>query len=134
MPRKNYSSGAPWEDIVGYSRAVRLGNVIEVSGTTSTENGEVVGKNDAYAQARHILSIIEKALEEAGAKITDVVRTRMYVTNIQDWEAVGKAHAEYFGDVKPATTMVEVSKLLNPDLLVEIEATAMIDGVRSIYW
>lgn len=128
MPRKNISSGAVWEDIVGYSRAVRVGNIIEVAGTTAIQDGEVVGKNDAYLQTVHILKIIEKALKEAGAGMENVVRTRMFVTDIAQWEAIGKAHGEFFKNIKPATTMVEVSGLINPDLLVEIEATAILEN------
>ena len=134
MPRQNISTGSPWEDRVGYSRAVRMGNLVEVSGTTSTSDGQVVGVDDPYAQTHHILGIIQNALEEAGAALKDVIRTRIYVTDIKQWEAIGKAHAEYFGDIKPTTTLVEVSGLIDPKMLVEIEATAMIDGVRAIYW
>lgn len=126
MSRKNITTGAVWEDIVGYSRAVRVGNIIEVSGTTATLNGELVGKNDPYLQTKTILGIIEKALAEAGAKMSDVVRTRIYVTDISRWEEVGKAHGEVFGTIKPTTAMVEVRALINPDILVEIEATAII--------
>lgn len=121
------SSGAKWEDIVGYSRAVRVGNVIEVAGTTAMKDGEIVGKNDMYAQSRCIFEIIEKALKEAGAKMEDVVRTRMYVTDISRWEEVGKAHGEFFKTIKPASTMVEVSGLVSPDMLVEIEVTAILE-------
>lgn len=126
--RKNYSSGAKWEDIVGYSRAVRVGNIIEVAGTTATnEKSEIVGKNDPYAQTKLILEKIEKALIEAGANLKDVVRTRIYVTDISKWEEIGKAHGEFFREIKPATALVEVSGLVNPDMLVEIEATAILD-------
>ena len=127
MRRKNISSGAKWEAIVGYSRAVRVGNTIEVAGTTAVDGEEVIGKGDAYAQTKFILQKIETALGEAGAKMTDVVRTRMYVTNMKDWEAIGKAHGEFFRNIRPASTMVEVSKLINPDLLIEIEVTAILD-------
>ncbi len=124
--RKNISSGAKWEDIVGYSRAVRVGNIIEVAGTTAVENGQTVAPGDAYAQTVFILEIIKKALEEAGASLEDVVRTRMFVTDITKWEAIGKAHGAFFKNIKPATTMVEVSKLIEKNMLVEIEATAVI--------
>ena len=124
--RVNISSGAVWEDMVGYSRAVRIGNIIEVSGTTSVDGDMLIGKDDLYAQTKFILLKVEKALQEAGAQMTDVVRTRMYVTDISKWEEAGKAHAEFFRDIKPATTMVEVSRLIHPDLLIEIEVSALI--------
>ena len=125
--RLNISSGTKWEELVGYSRAVRVGNVVEVAGTTAVdENGEVVGINSPYEQTRFILSKIEKTLITAGAAIKDVVRTRMFVTNITDWEEIGRAHAEYFRDIKPAATMVEVKALINPELLVEMEVSAII--------
>lgn len=126
MDRLNVSSGAIWEDIVGYSRAVRVGNIIEVAGTTAVDGEEVIGKGDAYRQAMFIFDKIEKALLQAGATMKDVVRTRMYVTNIDDWEAIGKAHGEYFKTIKPAATMLEVSRLINSELLLEIEVSAVI--------
>jgi len=125
--RLNISSGAKWEDVVGYSRAARVGNVIEVAGTTAVdENGEVVGQGDAYAQTRFVIAKIEKALAEAGATLHDVVRTRMFVTDIARWEEIGRAHGEAFREVKPASTMVEVKALIGPELLVEMEATAIV--------
>jgi enamine deaminase RidA (YjgF/YER057c/UK114 family) len=125
--RQNISSGAKWEDIVGYSRAVRLGNVIEVAGTAAIDDkGNVQGLNDPYEQTKFIISKIEKALVEAGAKLQDVIRTRIYVTDISHWEEIGKAHGLFFKDIKPVSTMVEVKALINPDLLVEIEATALL--------
>jgi enamine deaminase RidA (YjgF/YER057c/UK114 family) len=125
--RLNISSGAKWEDIVGYSRAVRIGNVIEVAGTTAVdEDGQVVGLNDSGEQTKFILSKIEKALASAGASLKDVVRTRMFVTNIADWESIGRAHGLYFKDIKPVATMVEVKSLISPELQVEIEATAIL--------
>lgn len=126
MNRINISSGAKWENIVGYSRAVRVGGIVEVAGTTAVENGNVVGLNDAYFQTKIILQKIEKALIEAGASLKDVVRTRMFVTDISQWEEVGKAHGEFFLDIKPVTSMVEVKSLIDPEMLVEIEATAII--------
>ncbi len=124
--RKNISSGAKWEDIVGYSRAVRVGNIIEVAGTTATEGDEIISSGNAYEQTKYIILKIEKALNEAGAKLQDVVRTRIFVTDISIWEEVGKAHGEFFREIKPASTMVEVKGLIHPDLVVEIEATAIL--------
>ncbi|HRE39247.1 MAG TPA: RidA family protein [Chitinophagaceae bacterium] len=127
MSRTNYSSGAKWEDIVGYSRAVRVGNIIEVTGTVAVdENNQLVGRDDAYAQTKYIIKKIEKVLYSAGASLKDVVRTRMYVTDIARWEEYGKAHGEFFKDIKPCTTMVEVKGLIAPEYLIEIEATAII--------
>lgn len=125
--RINISSGAKWEDIVGYSRAVRVGNMIEVAGTTAVdERGEIVGVNNPYEQTKYILAKIESALIEAGASIKDVVRTRMFVTDISKWEEIGKAHGEFFKDIKPAASMIEVKGLINPELLIEIEITAVL--------
>jgi len=126
MERTNYSSGAKWEDIVGYSRAVKIGNTLEISGTVAVENGKLIGKGDAYLQTKTILQKIEKVLQEAGASLQNVVRTRMYVTDISRWEEIGRAHGEVFRDIKPATSMVEVSGLIEPDYLVEIEVTAVV--------
>ena len=126
MERMNIATGAPWEEKVGYSRAVRIGNIVEVSGTVALKDGQLVGKGDAYAQTKRILEIIEEVLGEAGAKMEDVVRTRMFVTDISQWEAIGKAHGEVFHDIRPATSMIEVSQLIDPDYLVEIEVSAVV--------
>lgn len=124
--RLNVSSGAKWEDIIGYSRAVRLGQVVEVTGTVALKDGKVWGEGDPYLQAKRSLEIIKETLEKAGAKITDVVRTRMFVTNISDWKEIGRAHGEVFAQIKPATTMVQVNQLIEKEFLVEIEATAYV--------
>lgn len=128
--RVNYSSGSKWEEIVGYSRAVKVGNIIEVAGTTAVDaHGQVVGMGDPYVQTMFILEKIEKILVEAGSGLKDVVRTRMYVTDISTWEQTGKAHGEFFKHIKPAASMVEVNKLISPELLVEIEVTAITGNV-----
>lgn len=124
--RENISSGSPWEEIIGYSRAVKIGNLIEISGTTASSDNGIVGKNDLYAQTKFILEKVNAVLAEAGATMAHVVRTRMFLTNIADWEAAAKAHGEFFKAIKPVTTMVEVSGLIDEDMLIEIEVTAII--------
>ncbi|MNR97969.1 Enamine/imine deaminase [compost metagenome] len=126
MKRQNISSGAKWEDIVGYSRAVKVGNTIEISGTTAIVDGNIVGVNNFYEQTKCILQKIEETLIKSGASMKDVVRTRMFVTDISHWEEIGRAHAEFFKEIKPATSMVEIKALIDEFLLVEIEATAII--------
>ena len=125
--RKKISSGSAWEETVGYSRAIQVGNLIEVAGTTAVDGDKLVGKDDLYAQTVFIIRKIEKALVELGSSLNDVIRTRMFVTNIAEWEMAGKAHGEFFKNIRPVTTMVEVSSLISKDLLIEIEATAIIN-------
>ena len=125
MERINYSSGSDWEHQVGYSRAVRMGNIIEVAGTTATQEGKVIGENDPFLQTKFILEKIEKVLMELGAEVSDVIRTRIYVTDISQWQAIGRAHEAFFRDTLPAATMVEVKALVDPRLLVEIEVSAI---------
>ena len=127
MNRQIYTEGSPWEPIVGYSRAVKIGNIIEISGTTATVNGEVVGKGDIYEQTKCILQKFEKVLEQYGATMNDVIRTRIFCTDISQWEAIGKAHGEFFSEIKPTTGMYQISKLISEELLVEIEATAIVN-------
>ena len=124
--RQQIGSGSPWEDIVGYSRAVKVGNIIEIAGTTAMDGELLVGKDDVYEQTRFILKKNEKALQQLGSSLNDVVRTRMFVTNMDDWELIGKAHGEFFTTIKPVATMVEVKRLINEALLIEIEVTAII--------
>ena len=126
MKRQTYTEGSPWEPIVGYARAVKIGNIIEISGTTATVNGEVVGKGNVYEQTKCILQKFEKVLRELGGTMNYVVRTRIFCTDISQWEAIGKAHGEFFSEIKPTTGMYQISKLISEDLLVEIEATAIL--------
>mgnify|MGYP001191729680 CR=1 FL=1 len=126
MQRQTYTEGSPWEPIVGYARAVKIGNIIEISGTTASVNGEVVGKGDVYEQTKCILQKFEKVLQQFGASTKDVVRTRIFCTDIAQWEAIGKAHGEFFSEIKPTTGMYQISKPISDDLLVEIEATAIL--------
>ncbi|OWA33453.1 hypothetical protein B9G55_22595 [Saccharibacillus sp. O16] len=131
MNRKQYQTGSPWEPIVGYSRAVRVGNVVEVAGTTAIQDGKVIGVGDAYVQTVAILQTIREALEHVGAKMEHVVRTRMFVTDISRWEEIGRAHGEVFRDIRPVATMVEVKALIEPELLVEIEVQAIVPEAHA---
>lgn len=126
MEKQIYTEGSPWEPIIGYARAVKIGNTIEISGTTATVNGEVVGKDDVYVQTKTILEKFEKVLQDLGASMNDVVRTRIFCTDISQWEKIGKAHGEFFSEIKPSTGLYQISKLISDELLVEIEATAII--------
>jgi len=126
MNRIKISSNTKWENIVGYSRAVRMGMIVEVAGTTAVDGDKIIGKDEPFDQAMFIFDKIEKALLGAGATLNDVVRTRIYVTNIDDWEEIGRAHGIFFADIKPATTMVEISRLIHPDMLLEVEASAVV--------
>lgn len=132
MNRKNFTSGTAWEGKVGYSRAVRVGNTVEVSGTTAVIDGVIQCKGDLYGQTKVVLALIEKALDQAGLSLHHVIRTRMYVTDISRWEEAGKAHGEFFVHIRPATSMVEVSKLIDPDMLIEIEATAIFSKEEAV--
>lgn len=130
--REHVSTGSPWEPLVGYSRAIRVGNVVEVAGTTAMKDGKVIAVGNAYEQTRYILQTIEQVLAQVGASLSDVVRTRMFVTDISAWEDIGRAHGEYFNTIRPVATMVEVKALIDPDLLVEIEVQAIVDNDRAI--
>ncbi|WP_026293948.1 RidA family protein [Saccharibacillus kuerlensis] len=133
MEKQTYSTGSPWEPIVGYSRAVRVGHTVEVAGTTAMKDGEVIGVDDAYRQTKEILHTIEEALENVGAKMEHVVRTRMFVTDISKWEEIGRAHGEVFRDIRPVSTMVEVKALIDPKLMVEIEVQAIVPEAEEFY-
>lgn len=127
MKRKNISSGAVWEDKVGYSRAVKIGNLLEISGTTASDEDKVIGINDAYAQTVYIINKIKTVIEKEGGTLNDIIRTRLYVTDIDQWQEVGRAHHQFFSKIKPATTMIEVNRLIHQDMLIEIEVTAIIN-------